>query len=113
MFRPKIEKTQFSLWQVHALGPQNVLHKYEPFLLNLPICTLLYLLTAIIVTMSSCVLYMYGYQKFMAFVETESQKHRYFPSTHYYSVSNKRHVRLINFLVKGTPCRPYSMHVAY
>ena len=64
------------MFKVHAMGPQNVLHKYEPFLLNMPICTLLYLLSCIIVTMSSCVLYMYGYQKFMAFVEVESQKHR-------------------------------------
>ena len=30
--------------QVHVVGPQNVLHKYEPFLLNPPISLLLYLL---------------------------------------------------------------------
>ena len=63
------------MYKVHAMGPQNVLHKYEPFLLNMPISSLLYLLSCIIVTTSSCVLYMYGYQKFMVFVETESQKH--------------------------------------
>ena len=56
------------------LGPQNVLHKYEPFLLNKPICMLLYCLSCIIVTMSSCVLYMYGYQKFMAFISLERDK---------------------------------------
>lgn len=56
------------------LGPQNVLHKYEPFLLNTPICMLLYGLSCIIVTASSCVLYMYGYQKFMAFISLERDK---------------------------------------
>ena len=32
------------------------------------------LLSCIIVTMSSCVLYMYGYQKFMAFISLERDK---------------------------------------
>ncbi len=63
------------MYKVQLLGPQNVLHKYEPFLLNPPICMLLYLLSAAIVAASSCVLYMYGYQKFMAFVEAEREKH--------------------------------------
>ena len=31
------------MYKVQLLGPQNVLHKYEPFLLNPPICMLLYL----------------------------------------------------------------------
>jgi hypothetical protein len=38
---------------VHVIGPQNVLHKYEPFLLNTPISLLLYILSAIILTSSS------------------------------------------------------------
>ena len=62
------------MYKVQMLGPQNVLHKYEPFLLNKPICMLLYCLSCIIVTMSSCVLYMYGYQKFMAFISLERDK---------------------------------------
>ncbi len=62
------------MYKVQMLGPQNVLHKYEPFLLNTPICMLLYGLSCIIVTMSSCVLYMYGYQKFMAFISHERDK---------------------------------------
>ena len=62
------------MYKVQMLGPQNVLHKYEPFLLNTPICILLYCLSCIIVTMSSCVLYMYGYQKFMAFISLERDK---------------------------------------
>ena len=62
------------MYKVQMLGPQNVLHKYEPFLLNTPICILLYGLSGIIVTASSCVLYMYGYQKFMAFINTERDK---------------------------------------
>ena len=60
--------------QVHVIGPQNVLHKYEPFLLNTPISMLLYLLSSIIVTASSSVIYMYGYQKFMAFISQEREK---------------------------------------
>ena len=28
------------MYKVQVLGPQNVLHKYEPFLLNTPICLL-------------------------------------------------------------------------
>ena len=56
------------------IGPQNVLHKYEPFLLNPPISMLLYLLASIIVTASSSVIYMYGYQKFMAFISQEREK---------------------------------------
>lgn len=56
------------MYKVHVIGPQNVLHKYEPFLLNTPICMLLYLLSCIIMTASSSVIYMYGYQKFMAFL---------------------------------------------
>ena len=35
----------------------------------------LYLLSCVIVTSSSCVLYMYGYQKFMSYVESEREKH--------------------------------------
>ena len=31
------------MYKVQMMGPQNVLHKYEPFLLNPPICMLLYL----------------------------------------------------------------------
>ena len=62
------------LHQVHVIGPQNVLHKYEPFLLNTPISMLLYLLSSIIVTASSSVIYMYGYQKFMAFISQEREK---------------------------------------
>lgn len=62
------------MYKVQMLGPQNVLHKYEPFLLNTPICMLLYILGCIIVTTSSCVMYMYGYQKFMAFINTEREK---------------------------------------
>ena len=62
------------LLQVHMIGPQNVLHKYEPFLLNTPISMLLYLLSSIIVTASSSVIYMYGYQKFMAFISQEREK---------------------------------------
>ncbi len=50
------------MYKVQVLGPQNVLHKYEPFLLNTPISLLLFILSSIIVTSSSCVLYMYGYQ---------------------------------------------------
>ena len=56
------------------MGPQNVLHKYEPLLLNTPICMLLYLLACVIVTASSAVIYMYGYQKFMAFIQQEKEK---------------------------------------
>ena len=56
------------------IGPQNVLHKYEPFLLNTPISMLLYLLSCVIVTASSSVIYMYGYQKFMAFISQEREK---------------------------------------
>ena len=63
------------MYKVQIMGPQNVLHKYEPFLLNAPICMLLYLLSALIVCSSSCVIYMYGYHKFMTFVETEREKH--------------------------------------
>ena len=59
---------------MHVIGPQNVLHKYEPFLLNTPISMLLYLLSSIIVTASSSVIYMYGYQKFMAFISQEREK---------------------------------------
>ena len=59
---------------MHVIGPQNVLHKYEPFLLNTPISMLLYLLSCMIVTASSSVIYMYGYQKFMAFLQTEREK---------------------------------------
>ena len=59
---------------MHVIGPQNVLHKYEPFLLNTPISMLLYLLASIIVTASSSVIYMYGYQKFMAFISQEREK---------------------------------------
>ena len=59
---------------MHVIGPQNVLHKYEPFLLNTPISMLLYLLSCIIVTASSSVIYMYGYQKFMAFLTQEREK---------------------------------------
>ena len=64
------------MYKVHLLGPQNVLHKYEPFLLNAPICMLLYLLSCAVVTASSSVVYMYGYHKFMTFVETEKRKER-------------------------------------
>ena len=62
------------MYKVHMMGPENVLHKYEPFLLNTPISMLLYLLSCIIVTASSAVIYMYGYQKFMAFIQTEKEK---------------------------------------
>jgi len=62
------------MYKVHVIGPQNVLHKYEPFLLNTPISMLLYLLACIIVTASSAVIYMYGYQKFMAFIQNEKEK---------------------------------------
>ena len=62
------------MYKVHMMGPQNVLHKYEPLLLNTPICMLLYLLACIIVTASSAVIYMYGYQKFMAFIQQEKEK---------------------------------------
>ncbi|QQP49948.1 Uncharacterized protein FKW44_010783, partial [Caligus rogercresseyi] len=48
------------MYKIQILGPQNVLHKYEPFLLNGPICILLYVLGSIILSMSSSVLYMYG-----------------------------------------------------
>jgi hypothetical protein len=51
------------MYKVQLLGPQNVLHKYEPFLLNPPICMLLYLLSSAVVSASSCVVYMYGYHK--------------------------------------------------
>ena len=63
------------MYKVQLLGPQNVLHKYEPFLLNPPICVLLYVLACVIVTASSCVLYMYGHGKLAAFVATERDKH--------------------------------------
>lgn len=63
------------MYKVQVVGPQNVLHKYEPFLLNPPICMLLYILSCMIVTTSSCVVYMYGYHKFMTFVESEREKH--------------------------------------
>lgn len=62
------------MYKVHVIGPQNVLHKYEPFLLNTPISLLLYILSAIILTASSSVIYMYGYQKFMTFLQTERDK---------------------------------------
>ena len=62
------------MYKVHMMGPQNVLHKYEPLLLNTPISMLLYLLSCIIVTASSAVIYMYGYQKFMAFIQQEKEK---------------------------------------
>jgi hypothetical protein len=62
------------MYKVQVLGPQNVLHKYEPFLLNPPVCMLLYILACVIMTASSCVVYMYGYHKFMAFLETEREK---------------------------------------
>lgn len=63
------------MYKVQVLGPQNVLHKYEPFLLNPPICMLLYLLGCVIVTSSSSVVYMYGYHKFVTFVGAEREKH--------------------------------------
>ena len=62
------------MYKVHMMGPQNVLHKYEPLLLNTPISMLLYLLACIIVTASSAVIYMYGYQKFMAFIQQQKEK---------------------------------------
>jgi len=62
------------MYKVHVIGPQNVLHKYEPFLLNTSISMLLYLLSCVIVTASSSVIYMYGYQKFMAFIQQEREK---------------------------------------
>uniref|UniRef100_A0A0K2T0T5 Protein tincar n=1 Tax=Lepeophtheirus salmonis TaxID=72036 RepID=A0A0K2T0T5_LEPSM len=66
------------MYKIQILGPQNVLHKYEPFLLNGPICILLYVLGCVILTTSSSVLYMYGYQKFNAFVESEREKRHIF-----------------------------------
>ena len=63
------------MYKVQIMGPQNVLHKYEPFLLDPAICMLLYLLSCVIVTSSSAVVYMYGYHKFMTFVQTEREKH--------------------------------------
>lgn len=65
------------MYKVQHLGPQNVLHRYEPFLLNPPICILLYLLSSCVILTSSCVLYMYGYHKLMAFIATERDKIRH------------------------------------
>ena len=72
--RPIVKVLSFTSLKVHVIGPQNVLHKYEPFLLNTPISMLLYLLSCVIVTASSSVIYMYGYQKFMAFLTQEREK---------------------------------------
>ena len=63
------------MYKVHLIGPQNVLHKYEPFLLNPPVCMLLYILGAVIVCSSSSVVYMYGYHKYVCFVNGENEKH--------------------------------------
>lgn len=63
------------MYKVQVLGPQNVLHKYEPLLLSAPVAMLLYLLTCAVSLCSSCVVYMYGYRKFAAFVEQERDRH--------------------------------------
>lgn len=47
------------MYKVQMLGPHSVLHKYEPFLLNTPICMLLYSLSCIIVTVLMRTLYVW------------------------------------------------------
>ena len=63
------------MYKVQRLGPQNVLHKYEPFLTDPAVCVALYLLASALCLTASCVVYMYGYSKFASFVEREGDRH--------------------------------------
>ena len=62
------------LYKIHVIGSHHILHKYQPLLLNSMISMVLYILTCVLVISSSAIVYMYGYHKFITFMESEKNK---------------------------------------
>lgn len=69
-FHTLISFSAFSvLYKLHVFGPEKILHKNLPFLLNHHITLLLYIISIIILLASSGVFYHYGYVKVSSFVK--------------------------------------------